>query len=70
MWSEWCMAMCRCIDAGMMGYIVRCVSDDLVGHVAIVSSMLSYLVGRCNASLASIGNDLKVGIWAKLELKT
>lgn len=56
------MAMCRCIDAGMMGYIVRCVSDDLVGHVAIVSSMLSYLVGRCNASLASIGNDLKVGI--------
>ena len=44
------MSMCSCLGMGMMGYIVRCIGDDLV-------SCVSSLVDRFAVSLVSIGNE-------------
>lgn len=35
------MAMCRCIDVGIVSYVVRCVSDNLVSHVSNFDNKLS-----------------------------
>lgn len=35
------MSMCSCLGMGMMGYIVRCISDDLVSYVINFDNKLS-----------------------------
>lgn len=47
------MTICRCIDVGIVSYVVRCIGDDLVSLVSCVSS----LVDGFAVSLVSIGNE-------------
>ncbi len=42
------MAMCRCVDVGIVSYVVRCMSDNLAGYVSNCGNEL-------NIGLVNIG---------------